>query len=213
MTNLPGQAFDTEKMYGELGIKQVQEYAVRTGLTDGSKDNLDGETLYQIMKSERYGNKRILEVGCGYGRLGKFFMQRLDIEYYGIELHRPFVKTFKEEVSVEQSKRIFPGNFLDLRFDRKLDFVLFPWSVIGDFSTDDGQIRALEKSRDLLWRTGRILIDIPSDLVNQVQGYQPGYFKIHERYDLSKIDLKFLKSNPYKTFTGRNREILELTKK
>lgn len=213
MTKLPGQAFDTEKMYGELGIKEVERFARETGLLSGVNVNCD---LGQIMNhlNRKKQESVLLEVGCGYGRIGKTLIYQAGISYFGIDLHKPFIDSFREYLDLELDKRIFHGNFLNFAFPfKEIDYVLFPWSVIGDFSSDNGQLKALSRSNELLNPNGRILIDIPSDIVNKVEGYQPGCFKIHERYDLSKIGLKFLKSHPYRTFTGRNREILELTKK
>lgn len=213
MTKLPGQAFDTEKMYGELGIKEVERFARKTGLLSGVNVNCDLGQIMNFLERNKQ-ESTLLEIGCGYGRLGKTLIYKSGLSYFGIDLHKPFVDSFREYLGPDLDKRIFHGNFLDFRFPfQKTNYVLFPWSVIGDFSSDDGQLKALSRSSELLNPKGRILIDIPSDIVNKVEGYQPGCFKIHKRYDLSKIGLKFLKSNPYRTFTDRTREILEITKK
>lgn len=204
MTKLKGQAFDTEKLYGGLGLSKLEEYARITGLSNGN--NLDAEIYLNFIESS------VLEVGCGYGRIGKDIISKVP-KYYGIDLHEPFIDFFRNSVSEDQRKNIFYGNFLDYVFPfENIDRVLFPWSVIGDFESGEGQLSALRKSSSLLSIDGKILLDIPTDIVNNVGGYHPGHFKVYENYDLSEMELKHTDSYSYKTYTGRKREIIELSK-
>ncbi|MEK6850783.1 MAG: class I SAM-dependent methyltransferase [Nanoarchaeota archaeon] len=210
MTKLQGQAFDTEKFYGELGAKKMEEYAIKTGLWGGSRF-LDSKLLLKIVENSFEGYTRVLEVGCGYGRVAEEFLNRYSISYYGIDLHKPFIDIFKKKVDESQRNQIFWGNFLDFEFPfREVDCILFPWSVIGDFSSGEGQIATLEKASLLLYHRGKILIDIPKDIINEFEGYAPGHFNVHEKYDLAKVGLKYNQSHPYTTYTDRKREILEL---
>lgn len=209
MTKLKEQAYDTEKVYSELGIKHLEEYARITGLLKG-KDNLDFKNLLAIFR-DSCRNPSILEVGCGYGRVGQLFLKQPDIDYWGIDLHKEYTDIFRANLQELQKNRVLTGNFLKMEYPfEKIGCVLFSWSVIGDFSSNEGQISALKKSRELLYKEGRVLLDVPVDIVNKFDEFQPGYFNIHERYDLSKLGLSFIKTHPYITYTDRKREIIEL---
>jgi len=211
MTNLVEQAFDTEEFYRALGAERLEEYAVKTGLYNGI-DNIDANILLSIVQYTCHSAHSVLEVGCGYGRIGQLFIQHPEIKYWGIELHKPFVDSFKSKV--QDKGTVLHGNFLDYPFPfKKIECILFPWSAIGEFSSNLGQISALRRTRSLLLNGGRALFDIPRDVVNKFDGYEPGYFNIHEKYDLIAMELKYVTSHQYTTFTGRNREIIEISAK
>jgi len=198
---LQGQAFDTEQMYSSLGEKQLEEYAVKTGLQKDMAP-LDASLFLNLISP----SASILEIGCGHGRIGQHMLSK-GIDYYGIELHKPYVDSFRKKVS--DKNRIIHGNFLEHSFNRSFDNILFSWSVIGDFSLE-GQLAALKKSKELLTRKGKIIIDIPTDIINHVEGYSPSPFNVHEVHDLGKIGLSQVTTHSYKTHTNRNREIIEL---
>lgn len=198
----PGQAFDTEELYSSLSIRDLDEYATKTGLL---KKGTSLDTQFLLPKA----NSPVLEVGCGCGRIGKEFIKQ-EFDYWGIELHRPYIDAFRQ-AAAGLEHRIIEGNFLVHEFvDASFNTVMFPWSVIGDFSSNDGQLKALERSRKLLCKGGNVLIDVPMDVVNKVSGYQPGYFDVHKKYDLEGLGLRFQSSMQYVTYTGRTRELIEL---
>lgn len=209
MARLKGQAFDTEEMYGQIGEKDLNRYALETGLIDGER-SLDGPILMELVLGQESLNPRVLEVGCGCGRVGRVFLEKREIDYWGIDLHKPYLGRFRESVPEEDRKRILYGNFLTHTFPfNNLNAVLFPWSVMGDFNFE-GQKTALKKSRSLLLEDGRIYVDVPTDIVNKVMHYKPGPFNIHEVHDLEKLGLKHIRNHPYETYTRRHREVIEI---
>lgn len=212
MVILNGQAFDTEKFYNKLGITRMEEYARKTGLLTENIGSLDAKILLDIIKNHSSDYNRILEVGCGYGRIGEEFINEFNILYSGIDLNENFINFFKSKLNLSQRNNIFHGNFLEYDLPKEyFDWVIFPWSVIGDFNSNEGQIAALKKSREIIVPHGKILFDVPKDIVNKFEGYSSGNFNIHEIYDLSKIGLEYSESYPYTTHTERKREIIELS--
>ena len=191
-------AFDIEEMYGSLGIVQLQKYAQETGIVRCT--NLDVQHFLPRIRG------RVLEVGCGYGRIGLDMIER-GIDYWGIDIHEPYVRAFRTIVPAD---RVLFGDFLTYQFTNTFDTILFPWSVIGDFSSPTGQMSALTKARELLNPPGNILLDIPVDVVNTVSAYKPGLFNVHEAYDMGELDFT-VDTQRYRTYTDRTREIIELS--
>ncbi len=228
MKNINYQAYDTEKMYSSLGIKGLEKYVIRTGFRKnkglfaklkeeflGNEYDIDTKEflkIFNLYNTEENNYLKIFEVGCGYGRIGNVLMNQKNIYYQGIELNETFVNKFRSFWNDTYSNQIIKGNFLEMPYRTSFDFILFPWSVIGDFSENEGQFKALEKSREILKPCGKILIDIPLDIINKVSQYVHAPFKVHESYQIENFGFKYTNSYFYTTLTNRNREIVELQK-
>lgn len=223
------QAYDTEEMYSYLGIKGLEEYMIKAGFRRnkwlfaklkeeflGKEYDLDTKEflkIFELYKTNENNYLKIFEVGCGYGRIGNVLMNQKNIYYQGIELNETFVNKFRSSwYDTSAKNQIIKGNFLEMPYRTSFDFILFPWSVIGDFSENNGQLKALEKSKEILKPCGKILLDIPLDIINKISQYRPAPFRIHEKYEIGNLDFKHTNSYFYTTLTNRNREIVELQK-
>jgi len=222
-------AFDTKEMYTALGIKGLEEFVIKTGFRKsnslltklkeeflGKKLDIDTKEflkIFDLYKTKENNYLKIFEVGCGYGRIGNVLMNQKNIYYQGIELNEIFVNKFRSFwYDTYYKNQIIKGDFLEMPYRTNFDYILFPWSVIGDFSENEGQLKVLKKSNKILKLEGKVLIDIPLDLMNNVSLYTPAPFNVHEIYDIENLGFKYSNSYYYTTLTNRHREIIELQK-
>jgi SAM-dependent methyltransferase len=206
-----GQAFDTDQFYDRISKERFMEIAEQTGLVKEGK-SLDAGLLVKLVERARLGRRKVLEVGCGFGRVGKYFLNREGFDYVGVDVYVPYVEEFRRSVSERERGNILQGSFLDsMLLLGRFDAILFPWSTIAEFSRE-GQIVALQKLHGLLEDEGQVLIDVPVDVANKFECYEPGPLNVCEVHDFQALGLQHYRSHTYTTHTGRTRDIIELRK-
>lgn len=196
-------------LYNLISPKNLKEYAKKTGI-DG-KNPPDLREFKKLIKKK----SRILEVGCGTGRLGKHLI--FSHEYVGIDNHKPYVHEFKKELKQKGvknvDKKVLLRSFNQFH-GKHFDAILFPWSIIADFNKKK-QIEMIKKAKNMLNKRGIILLDNPSKKTpyNKVPGYKPTkfYFKGWKERSL-KIGFSKVKRKLYRTNNGKEREITILGK-
>jgi len=202
------------RLYENISAEGLEGYAESAGI--GGESPVDFEEFEKLLRP----SSRIIEVGCGYGRLGRHFIRAYD--YTGIDNHLPFLEKFRAElngVGVDVKERLLHTSFEDFAkksaYRDKFDAVLFPWTVIGDF-TRNQQPEVLRKSGDLVKQGGVILLDNPTKdaVYNVIPHYTPEKFFYDDWKDYFR-DLGFDNSRCvfYTTSTGRVREITILEKR
>tara|TARA_Y100000294_G_scaffold156495_1_gene157407 strand:- start:2142 stop:2660 length:519 start_codon:yes stop_codon:yes gene_type:complete len=48
-----------------------------------------------FIKKEKINDFILIDMGCGYGRVGKFFLSRTKCEFYGLEINNKFIDKMK----------------------------------------------------------------------------------------------------------------------
>jgi len=164
----------TRDFYKTISGNVLEEYARRAVL--GGTIPVD---LQKFLKLLPGGRPKLLEVGCGTGRLGMHLIERT--RYIGIDFHEPYLSAFRQKleearISLEP-KQIQKISFFDFQ-DDGFDVVLFPWSVISDFTEDGEQTAVLKKACTMLAQGGMVIIDnFAKDSVrNSLAGYEPVSF-------------------------------------
>ena len=198
-----------QKFYNSLPIEVLDSFALKTFGENPSSD------LEQILEYLHLGDE-ILEIGTGTGRIGIELIKR-GFSYTGVEKQPKFLDTFKKKLTDIQfdpkNVQLLNITFEDLPENKKFNAILFPWTVIGDFSKSE-QLQVLEKTYNLLTNKGICLIDNPSQKqkYNEMEFYKPTHFH-YEDWQAVFDKLKFShKSKIYKTKTGVERELIILTK-
>jgi cyclopropane fatty-acyl-phospholipid synthase-like methyltransferase len=195
-------------VYDNVPPGELEKFAEDAGL--GGKVPADFSCFIKYIKN----NDKILEVGCGTGRLGKLFLKKYN--YIGIDNHKPYLEYFKNNL-----KKIKQNNVDDILIlssfedysGTDFDVIIFSWTVIGDFSKKE-QLRMIKKAKKMLKGKGLILIDNPAKgtTYNEDKDYMPCKFY----FDDWKSELSKIFNNPikllYDTPVGRVRELVVLEK-
>lgn len=196
--------------YKTITIKRMAEYALATGF--GSGYPLDLKEFKKIIGNR----KKILEIGCGPGRLGKHLISE-GYDYTGIDTSQRYLNYFKKSLKGLKGAlkyNIKKINFLNMLEKEKFDVMLSPWTFMGHFSKNEQKI-AIKKSLLMLNNTGIVLLDnpAPGTPYNSASGYQPTRFYFKDwKFFLSKLNLKKFYKVEYTTKTNRVREITVLEK-
>ncbi len=201
---------NNDKFYDSLSVKVLDEFAKKTF---GENPPSDLEKMIKYLKP----NRQILEVGAGTGRIGIELIKR-DFSYTGIEKYSKFLKVFKSRLKNSKFNpkkvQLLNISYENLPKDKNFDFIIFSWTVIGDFSKKD-QIKALKKTYNLLSGKGVCLLDNPSknQEYNKYGSYNPTPFYYDDWKNLLS-DMGFShESKIYKTKTGVERELTILKKR
>lgn len=193
-----------QKVYDSVSPKELLLYAEKAGL-GGS---LPADFLE--FKKELAPGWKILEVGCGTGRLGILLVDKFD--YCGIDTHQPYLDFFKSELERSGKKGFIMQKPFEKFQGKHFDAVLFPWTVIGDFKDPE---TALKKAYDVLKEGGLVILDNPArgTKYNVHQGYNPTKFYFSDWVNkFNKIGFRKYASRIYNTPVKRKRELILLYK-
>jgi SAM-dependent methyltransferase len=101
---------------------------------------------------------RVLEVGCGTGRVVSALAQHCPSLYLlGIERESERAAYARAHIRA-LNVGILSGDFLQCAIEERFDLILFAFNVISEFVTPDARIEALKKARSLLNSSGRIVV-------------------------------------------------------
>ncbi len=192
--------------YKKISVKLLSDSAKAAGLDPNNPPDL------QIFKKIINKRRRILEVGCGTGRLGKFLID--EYEYVGVDTNINYINEFLNVIKTSKKFLLLNMDFIDFSSGELFDVILFPWTVIGDFSEYDQEI-VINKALELLNNDGIIILDNPA--VNTVYNSHCGYEPVRFYYDewvnkFIKLKINKFYKIEYRTNTGRQREITIIEK-
>lgn len=192
--------------YKLIPPEDLDKYAQSAGF--GSRYPIDLQNFKKVFG----GRNKILEVGCGTGRIGQHLISE-SFNYTGIDTNQEYLDCFNKSLDKSLSYRIENINFLEVQKEQ-FDIILFPWTVIGDFSKYKQEV-VLNKSIKMLNKKGIVLLDNPTKgtIYNSAKGYEPTKFYFDDWKDFfSKLALKKFYRITYTTDTNRVREITALEK-
>ena len=119
-------------------------------------DKWDGEDF--ICRMELSGNKSVLEIGVGTGRLGIRVAPKCG-EFWGIDISRRSVERARENLAGISNAEIICGDFTDYDFERTFDVV---YSSLTFMHLEDKQT-AVAKAAGLLNSGGRFVLSIDNN--------------------------------------------------
>lgn len=104
----------------------------KDGLSGFSKKEWDRAILKKV-ESLLHKDQRILDVGCGYGRIALPLLKK-GYDVYGVDLSKKYITALKKDLSVASLKKKFSvADMCDLPFaDSSFAVVLCLWSVIDE---------------------------------------------------------------------------------
>jgi SAM-dependent methyltransferase len=72
-----------------------------------------------------YGSPRVLDVGCGSGRIGEFALQAGAAQYLGIDFSEPMIELARSRLAhVDERAQLIVADFLSAPIDGQFDVVL-----------------------------------------------------------------------------------------
>lgn len=196
-------------IYDSVSEEELAEYAKKAGL-DG-KSPRDLEQFLRVLKK----GTRLLEVGCGTGRIGRYLID--DFDYIGIDNHKPYLNSFREFLRRKGydtiDERVIECSFQNFK-GKGFDAILFPWSFICDFNEEE-QMKMIRKAMEMVNPRGTILLDNPSKTseYNIVSGHHYQGFFFEDRIEqLKSIGFSRIERRQYETITERKRDLIILEK-
>lgn len=132
------------------------------------RDDVDNKWFQEQISSVK---GKILEVGCGTGRL-LMEAHKNGADIYGIDISQPMIDILLSKMDKKNYNRISRQNILDFRFDFKFDLVIAPFRVMMHMLEKKDQLKALDNVYNNLNEGGRFIFDafIP-DLNYLVKGF------------------------------------------
>ena len=104
------------------------------------------------------GNKKILVVGAGTGRVAIPLSERNYI--YALDIDNQRLQLLKEKEYNNRKIKIINKDIEKYETEEKFDLIIFPYSTIQNIHTKNKRKRILKKVRELLKDNGRCIIDI-----------------------------------------------------
>jgi SAM-dependent methyltransferase len=105
-----------------------------------------------------YDNPRVLDVGCGSGRVGERVLDAGAGDYVGVDFSPPMIDLARKRLARFDSKvRLMSGDFLDADLDGDFDVVL----ALGFFDYLEEPLSFLRRMRELTAEGGTVLGSFP----------------------------------------------------
>ena len=155
--------------YHHLGMK-LRKVAQAMNLEDPQVISTEVEHITSRLPQANQKSVRLLEVGCGYGRLVEEFLKR-GLSYTGLDINPAYVNACREQI--QPAGRFYQSDFSEesLPRDQLFDVVAFPWLLLTHYDFPQ-QLEMLTLATTLLVRdrTSYIVFDhIPTNEVGDGQ--------------------------------------------
>ncbi len=141
-------------MKSDFITRQFNEYAeIYDELFSATMDYEKEVEFYdKILRKNKC--KRILEVGCGCGHRGRFFINR-GYDYVGLDISEGMLRIARQKYP---EIKFLQGDVRKLSLDEKYDAIIFVGVGSAYLTTDDDAISALKSMKSLV-NKGVIIID------------------------------------------------------
>ncbi len=141
----------SKQFYKSLGVKRL----------DKRKENITSKEIIDLDK-ELDKTKRILDVGCGYGRIAIPLAKK---GYYieGIDITPDFIREAKKRARKEKLKIKFKtGDMTCLPYPSKsFDTIICLWSAFSELISEKDQLTAIKEMLRVIKKGGKVIIDLP----------------------------------------------------
>ncbi len=110
------------------------------------------------------GAARILELGCGWGRLASALLNE-ESHYSGVDLNEDFVELARKEYSSHPKAQFITGDILDFSFTKYLsqsqyDRVILPYNTVYALGGKKNVLRCFTHAANLLAPQGELWFDV-----------------------------------------------------
>jgi SAM-dependent methyltransferase len=102
---------------------------------------------------------RVLEIGCGTGRLLREALAR-GTDAWGIDVSPSMVARCREQLPAEDQGRVSAADAVSMRLDRRFAAIVAPFRVLSHVVGIEDQLRLLDNVHDHLVPGGRFLFDL-----------------------------------------------------
>ncbi len=131
----------------------------KEGLSSLTTRKYDKAILFHV-ESLLKKNHKILDVGCGYGRISLPLLKK-GYDIWGIDLNKTYIKELRRQLSdVESRARFTVADMCDLPFAaRTFDVVLCLWSAFDELLLVKDQVKAIREMHRVLKGGGFAFIE------------------------------------------------------
>jgi SAM-dependent methyltransferase len=114
---------------------------------------------YFLKKITENNKGNTLEIGVGTGR---FFTEALKAgaNIYGIDISKSMTDILRKKLGTEHHHRVFTGDAVSMRFDKKFDLILAPFRVLSHITDTNSQLALLNNIYDHLNENGTFIFDL-----------------------------------------------------
>ena len=212
---------DPKKFYKEIGVEGL------SSMTSEEKTATQIKFLQKFISQKH----RILDVGCGYGRI-TIPLAKMGYQVEGIDLSPNLLEEAKKQAKIAKLKLAFKvGDMRSLPYkDKHFDIVICMWSTFSYMLTEQNQTQAINEMYRVLAKNGTLIIDLPATTENKIRNgvfIAPNVLKrdiagikhivyLHTRETLSNLlrDLKNIKTYEikYQNINGKRRLLVFVKK-
>lgn len=135
----------------------------------------DGEDVQFYLDEIRQTDKRVLEIGCGTGRI---YLDALEngADIYGFDISEEMLEKLREKAGERGlDTKVRQAKMEGFNYDKKFDLIIIPFNTYMHNLTIEEQVSTLENCKEHLKEDGKLIVDfyIP-DLEKVAEGTGEG---------------------------------------
>jgi len=120
------------ELYRGIDRRVLKEIADQLSLENPEVKQREIRTILSHLPKDSQKSARILEVGCGYGRLAEEFLSMEGVSYTGIDFIEEYVDFCRRRFG--QNETFILGDFQLTSIDSTFDVIVFPWLILSRYS-------------------------------------------------------------------------------
>lgn len=136
-------------------MKQFEEYANIYDELFSSINDYEKEVDFYDKILKKYNCKTILEVGCGCGHRGQYFIKK-GYDYTGLDISKGMLKIAKKKYP---KIKFLKGDIMNIKIKRKFDAILFLGKGSVYLNENKDVINALQSIKKII-KKGLVIIDV-----------------------------------------------------
>lgn len=149
MRNPNKRNLDLKKIYDKAFLKGEEKHFTR------KDEPQDDPEFIEVLKEARYKNKKILDVGCGTGRL-LYLASKKGAKCFGIDYSKEAIRIAKTKY--KNSNLSFQELDINKKFSGKYDVII----SVGTLEHQDAPLSTLKLFKKHLNQNGKIIITCPN---------------------------------------------------
>jgi len=149
---------DYEKIYKEYENSRhnCKDKSEVLKVIEGFKDNKKGEEIYNFLKEYLQNEKKVLDIGCGFGHISNSLKNMNGCNVSAVEPSELLAKTVGEELEIN----VFNGQFDDFISRNNERFNILIMHHVFEHFTDP--VEKLYQFKNLLLPNGVVYIEVPN---------------------------------------------------